>query len=254
MILDLNNNKGLIFLGPEGLEKQKIIRSLASKIVNSKTNKVEYSLSEKLNEFEHLDYFELSKSELKEDEKSTIKVDEIREMIAFFRKKSFYSGYKVALVDSLHNLNIQASNALLKILEEPPQNCFIFLTATNLLNILPTIKSRCSVVRFLPKKSELASYEEKILARSNGYYETENNLDLVNSIIEALAEQKLDFKKIAKITSDYNKFAKIIDAIVCEKENPSIDLRQELLLYGSLAEKFSLNKEDLFLITKGKVG
>ncbi|MCP4718170.1 MAG: DNA polymerase III subunit delta', partial [Desulfobacteraceae bacterium] len=46
--------------------------------------------------------------------------------------------------------NVQAQNALLKVLEEPPENTFFILTATQLAPLLPTILSRCRQIRFFP--------------------------------------------------------------------------------------------------------
>lgn len=257
LTFNTQNNKANIFLGPSFIEKHKCIRSLASKILSStNTKEIFYTLDERLDEFSHLDYFEITKNNLKEEEKSTVTVDEIRDLIDFTRNKSFYSGYKVALIDSLNNLNNNAANALLKILEEPPSGCFIFLTASNLLNIPATIKSRCNIIRFLPKKS---LQENGISQRFNEYfnYKNENNF-ATEEILDELKKTSIDLKQIAQITKNYNTFSKAIDASLLEnlKVTSSEEFetfakkRQQIMHLNFLAEKLNLNKEDVFLVVK----
>lgn len=57
---------------------------------------------------------------------------------------------RVALIDDAHRLNAEGANALLKTLEEPPANALILLICDNPDSLLPTIRSRCQVVRFFP--------------------------------------------------------------------------------------------------------
>jgi len=52
------------------------------------------------------------------------------------------------VIDEAHLLNAQAANSLLKILEEPPQNCYFFLIAPSARHVLPTLRSRSQIVRF----------------------------------------------------------------------------------------------------------
>ena len=57
---------------------------------------------------------------------------------------------RVALIDDAHRLNAEGANALLKTLEEPPAKALILLICDNPDSLLPTIRSRCQVVRFFP--------------------------------------------------------------------------------------------------------
>ncbi len=57
---------------------------------------------------------------------------------------------RVALIDDAHRLNADGANALLKTLEEPPAKALILLICDNPDSLLPTIRSRCQVVRFFP--------------------------------------------------------------------------------------------------------
>ncbi len=59
-------------------------------------------------------------------------------------------GRKVAIIGDAERLNDESANALLKTLEEPPPHSLIILIATHIDSILPTIRSRCQVIRFSP--------------------------------------------------------------------------------------------------------
>lgn len=62
--------------------------------------------------------------------------------------KPFLGGRKVALIDDADYLNVEGANALLKTLEEPPPRCVMILLGTSSARQLPTIRSRCQIVRF----------------------------------------------------------------------------------------------------------
>ncbi len=83
----------------------------------------------------------------KEVEKKEITVDKIRKIADFSNQTSAISADKFILIDSACELNKSASNALLKILEEPRPNNFLILISHNLNRVLPTIRSRCQIVK-----------------------------------------------------------------------------------------------------------
>ena len=78
------------------------------------------------------------------EKKDSIGVDEIRaQLVDDMAIKPYSSPYKVYLVDEAEKLTVQAQNALLKTLEEPPVYGIILLLTTNTEMLLPTIRSRC---------------------------------------------------------------------------------------------------------------
>ena len=77
------------------------------------------------------------------NDKKNIEISQIRKMINYTNKSSFNNQPKIILLDNLENLNLNSSNALLKILEEPNENIFFILIQNSYKSILPTIKSRC---------------------------------------------------------------------------------------------------------------
>lgn len=79
--------------------------------------------------------------------KTEITVDEVRRLKSFLALKKSGSGSKIVIVDPADDLNPNAANALLKSIEEPAQNTYFFLVASNPENILKTIRSRCRVLR-----------------------------------------------------------------------------------------------------------
>ena len=79
-----------------------------------------------------------------------IRVDEVRAAIDWIVTTSSRGGAKVVLLHPAEAMNVQAANALLKTLEEPPQGARLLLTVSEPAQLLPTVRSRCQVVRLLP--------------------------------------------------------------------------------------------------------
>ena len=79
-----------------------------------------------------------------------ISVDEVRKMKSFFALSAADGGRRTAIIDSLDELNTNAANALLKLLEEPPANVTLFLVSHQPARLLPTIRSRCRELRLTP--------------------------------------------------------------------------------------------------------
>lgn len=79
-----------------------------------------------------------------------IRVDEVRKMKSFFALSAADGGRRVAIIDSADELNTGAANALLKLLEEPPENVTFFVIAHQPHKLLPTIRSRCRELRLSP--------------------------------------------------------------------------------------------------------
>lgn len=79
-----------------------------------------------------------------------LKVDQIRESRKLLSLKPYQSKYRVALFLRFHEANDNAANALLKTLEEAPSYAVLILTADNPEQLLPTIVSRCEILRLRP--------------------------------------------------------------------------------------------------------
>jgi DNA polymerase-3 subunit delta' len=90
-----------------------------------------------------------------ESEGGILKVDQVREARKLLSLKPFQSNYRVALFLRFHEANDNAANALLKTLEEAPSYAVLILTADNPEQLLPTIVSRCEVLRLRPMSVEM---------------------------------------------------------------------------------------------------
>lgn len=88
-----------------------------------------------------IDNFQHPDIEIINKNNENIKIDEVREIIYSSIESSFNSPKKIFILCGIENLRKESSNALLKILEEPPKNVY-FILLSRTLNIIPTIKSR----------------------------------------------------------------------------------------------------------------
>lgn len=81
---------------------------------------------------------------------TVLSVDEIRRLADFFGMTSGAGGWRVAIVDTADDMNDNAANALLKMLEEPPANAMLLLLSNTPGRLLPTIRSRCQRLDLRP--------------------------------------------------------------------------------------------------------
>ena len=79
--------------------------------------------------------------------KSVITVDEVRKLKAFFGMSAADGGRRVVIVDPADEMNVNAANAILKLLEEPPADATLLLVSHQPFRLLPTIRSRCRELR-----------------------------------------------------------------------------------------------------------
>ena len=87
--------------------------------------------------------------------KSQITVDEVRKLRNFFALSAADGGRRVVIVDAADDMNVNAANALLKVLEEPPANTTLLLICHQPSRILPTIRSRCRTLRLSELPADL---------------------------------------------------------------------------------------------------
>ena len=97
--------------------------------------------------------------------RKSIPVDEARKLGDFFSKSPASAPHRVAIIDAADDLNVNAANAVLKTLEEPPPRGVILLISHSPGGLLPTIRSRCRRLAFqaLPE-NEVTSF---VSARTN---------------------------------------------------------------------------------------
>lgn len=86
--------------------------------------------------------------------KSVIPVDDVRAVGHFLHMTASEGGWRVVVVDAADDMNPNAANALLKVLEEPPARAVLVLVSHNPGRLLPTIRSRCRVLPLRPLDEE----------------------------------------------------------------------------------------------------
>lgn len=94
-----------------------------------------------------------------QEDKKNISIEDIRRMLEFLSTSTHLGRYKIIVIPDVDLLSISCSNALLKILEEPPSYVVFILQTTNISGILATIKSRCHIYRLsISDASDALSY------------------------------------------------------------------------------------------------
>lgn len=94
-----------------------------------------------------------------------INVDQSQEILKTLSLRSFEGGYKIMIIWYPESMNVQTANKLLKIIEEPPQQTLFMLISEAAEELLPTILSRCQLIR-VPRLSQL-EVEEILVQQYN---------------------------------------------------------------------------------------
>jgi DNA polymerase-3 subunit delta' len=157
LIKAINNNMvshAYIFEGIEGIGKFLLAKEFA-KILLCRNNNTEScgSCESCLLIDNHPDF------KIIQSEKSSIKVDQIRDLGLYVALKPIISQRKVYIINNAEEMTEEAQNALLKVLEEPPVYVTIIMVTSNKEKLLKTIKSRCVILKFNGlSKEELSKY------------------------------------------------------------------------------------------------
>ena len=172
---------------------------------------------------------------IKPDSKS-ISVYTVRAMIDRMQLSSMSGDWRVVLIDSMDDLNTSASNALLKLLEEPPAKTLFLLIVHQLANILPTIRSRARVEKMRPlSMTQLRELCDKFLSSANVSDET---LRLANG----------SFGQIASMTKSGGDA--LYDELIECLENPQCDSADMMAIAKRIASQPDLHKILLDAIAK----
>ena len=163
-----------------------------------------------------------------------IKIDDVRELISMSSESS-YKGKKIYVLD-LKGIKKEASNALLKLIEEPPINTF-FILLTNTLNILETIKSRSIKIYIKPKLYDIDSRIYNIFDGNEKYIDEYIKNDI-----------KINDYKCDSLDNAYEGISTYFNI---DDINIYIKLRYELSLeYIAYELKYNEDKNKIMIINK----
>ncbi len=154
-IIDSINNRKLndsfshanLIVGNDGIGKSVVAKYMSAQIINRR------------DDIEHVDVVKYYPSS------SSFGVDDVRNVINEVSKKPYEGDRKVLVLYKCDKLTVQAQNALLKTIEEPPNGVYLVLLSDSLEMILDTIQSRCQIYKLTPlNKEDILTYiEEKYL-------------------------------------------------------------------------------------------
>mgnify|MGYP001179168569 FL=1 len=171
------------------------------------------------------------------DDKKSIDINQIRNLILTSNKSSFNNKPRFVLIDNIELLNINSVNALLKILEEPNYNIY-FILINNNKKILPTLKSRCINFKIHLSSSQFYDITNKIL---NDNFMNLINPELINNystpgkilyLLDFANQNDIDLKEI--------NLKELIKKIIMEKKYKK-DLSIKHLLYSLIEIYFRKN-------------
>ena len=208
-----------LIVGPEGIGKSLLAKIFACKILNKPSNK---------------DYVDIISYKPK---KASFGIDEVRSIITEVAKKPFESDKKVIIIHNGEKLTIQAQNAMLKTVEEPPKGVYIIILTESLQSILETIKSRCQVYKLTPlSNSEMTEFINRNLIDS-----TDNEKKLALSYSKGIPGRAIDVIK--------NEQVKKLRNILLELLSDLKDDRSSVVLkYEEKLNEFKDDKEEMLNI------
>ncbi len=210
----------------------------------------------------HPDFLELTP----EGNSQWIQVDQARTLVAFVQQTAASSGPKVVLIHPAENLNVNASNALLKTLEEPPANTYILLLTTQPNRLAATVRSRCRQQK-LPQPTDM---ELVVWLKERGY--DENQIGLATGLapgapytaLHLIESNFAEFEPLASglerllmasdstsavaeaFTKDQaihlNWFSKLISLLIRRRLDPNREVPEKLQLLSEYSEKVSVGR------------
>lgn len=216
-----------LFCGPEGVGK-KLFATYFAKALNCemKSNSPCESCNScnKISKQIHPDVKIVNR------ETKQIKIEVIKEINSFIQSPPFEGNYKIVILDDAHKMNTNASNALLKTLEEPSANSVIILVTAYVKNLLPTIISRCVKINFAVLQQEAI----KNILIEKGY--EEEKIDVILPFCGGSVKRGMEL-----LEADNFKIIEQLKSFITNCENKSF--HEISFLAESITEN---NKEELF--------
>lgn len=188
-----------LFCGPRGTGKTTMARLLAKSVNCENPEKAPCGVCENCiaaNNGTHPDIVEINAA-------NETHVEDIRDLIERSRLAPMQGKHKVYIIDEVHQLSSAASSALLKTLEEPPENVIFILATTDPQKLLPTIISRCQRFDFSKVKTEQIKDHLLHIAKQENIVMEENAAMMIATLSDGGMRDALSIMdQCASYTSD----------------------------------------------------
>ena len=249
----------ILIHGLSGIGKRTFLNKLVKNIINIefKDNNVDHHLNLfKNNTHPNIKIIEKEIDSKTGKIKSNITIDQIRRLKTFLNSTSIQNSSKIVIIDSVDYLNISSANSMLKILEEPKENTYIFLISNQISLLLPTIRSRCLKIKFnthnltnftniIKDNIDEISNEEinfyfELTYGSPGttiLYYNNDFLDIFQLSIKCLLSNDLDDDKI--------NLSNILSKLTNDEFNNYLSMLKFILI---VANKLKVNRDDKSLV------
>ena len=218
--------------GPRGIGKATFAYKIAKMVYGSVGDFFIIDLAHNIDE----------RGNIKSDAKA-ISVHTVRAMIERMQMSSMSGNWRVILIDAIDELTVAAENAILKLLEEPPQKTLFLLVTHQLSNVLPTVRSRARVEKMRPLS---LSQLRELCVRFMGDTEISSDiLKLSNGSFGKIANLKASGGDIV-----YQELLDILDnphANASDIMNTATKIAASPFLYGIVLDAIAaLNLADLY--------
>jgi len=255
-----NLPNSILIHGLNGIGKRTFLNKLVKNILNIEFK--DNNLDHHLNLFKNNTHPNIKIIEKEIDSKTgkiktNITIDQIRRLKTFLNSTSIIqNSSKIVIIDSADYLNISSANSMLKILEEPKENTYIFLISNQISLLLPTIRSRCLKIKF--NTHNLTNFTNIIKDNIDGISNEEINfyfeltygspgttilyynndfLDIFQLSIKCLLSNDLDDDKI--------NLSNILSKLTNDEFNNYLSMLKFILI---VANKLKVNRDDKSLI------
>ena len=255
-----NLPNSILIHGLSGIGKRTFLNELVKNILNIefKDNNVDHHLNLfKNNTHPNIKIIEKEIDSKTGKIKTNITIDQIRRLKTFLNSTSIIqNSSKIVIIDSADYLNISSANSMLKILEEPKENTYIFLISNQISLLLPTIRSRCLKIKFnthnltnftniIKDNIDEISNEEinfyfELTYGSPGttiLYYNNDFLDIFQLSIKCLLSNDLDDDKI--------NLSNILSKLTNDEFNNYLSMLKFILI---VANKLKVNRDDKSLV------
>ena len=234
--------QSIIFSGPKGIGKSKLALTFSEQLMQDKKSITSHDLLSNFDTISNSKKVYICKREFDEATnkyKSAISIDQIRKMKEFFSLSQPEYNWRIAIIDAADEMNESSSNAILKLLEEPPNKSIIILISHNYYSLKSTIISRCQKITLKPLSEKEMG---ELLSRE---VNNQEEINLIISLSEGIPSLALNLTKEETL----NTYKRLID-LVSNTENSTQSQIFDLIesqKFGNQNE-VSLDLIDLILI------